>query len=187
MTLDGAVDEDHVVDCRAGPVSGGPRPRPGPSTACPGPRPAPPLSRPCPPPTRTSWDQQQEARHEEDGAGDTCGRGGGVGSGQGGSRAGSVLGQVSLSEVTGAVSCREGADRWRKWKGLPRTPGRRRGVSAACGGRRGRSPGEGATSSPTPVRISTAHKWRREGEGRRHRRQKLVARWGPPPAISHKA
>lgn len=53
-----------------------------------------------------------------------------------------------------------------------------RGVSAACGGRRGRSPGEGATSSPTPVRISTAHKWSREGEGRRRRRQKLVAGWG---------
>lgn len=48
---------------------------------------------------------------------------------------------------------------------MPRNPGHMRGVSAACGGRRGHSPGEGATSSPTPIRISTAHRWSREGEG----------------------
>lgn len=77
VALDRAVDEGHVVDCRAGSVSAGGPPRARP-------RPAPPL----PAPTRTSRDQQQEAGHEEDGAGDTYERGGGAGSGQGGFRAG---------------------------------------------------------------------------------------------------
>lgn len=70
MALDRAVDENHVVDCGAGSVS----------TKAPPPAPLlPPASTP-----RTSWDQQQEAGHEEDGAGDTFGRRGGAGSGQGG-------------------------------------------------------------------------------------------------------
>lgn len=183
VTLDGAVDEDHVVDCRAGPISAGPASGPPPPTSCPGP---PPTCRPRPPPTRTSWDQQQEARHEEDGAGNTCGRAGGVGSGQGGSRAGSPAGSVPGKSPSprskgpfpaGKVLTAGGGGRACQGPLV-----HERGVSAACRGRRGGSPGEGATSSPTPVRISTAHKCSREGEGRRRRRQKLVAGWGPPPA-----
>ena len=187
VTLDGAVDEDHVVDCRAGPVTSCPGLRPAPSRA----RHTTPTSRPRPPPTRTSWDQQQEARHEEDGAGDTCGRPGRVGSGQGGSRAGSPAGSVP-----GKSPSPRSMGSFPAGKVLTAGGGGRacqgplvheRGVSAACGSRRGRLPGEGATSSPTPVRISTAHKRSREGEGRRRRRQKLVAGWGPPPATPHMA
>lgn len=59
VALDRAVDEDHVVDCGAGPVSARLRPSPPP------PRPGPAL---------TSRDQQQDAGHEEDGARDTCRR-----------------------------------------------------------------------------------------------------------------
>lgn len=71
VALDRAVDEDHVVDCGAGPVSAE-----GPPRARPGPAPAPP--RPAPEPIRTSGNQQQEAGHKEDGAGDTCRRRGRV-------------------------------------------------------------------------------------------------------------
>ena len=45
--------------------------------------------------------------------------------------------QVSLSEVKGVVSCREGADRWRRWKGLPRTPGAREGSERCLRGSEG--------------------------------------------------
>lgn len=97
VALDSAVDEDHVVDCGAGSVSA--RPRPGPR-----PRPAP-AGR-----ALTSRDQQQEAGHEEDGAGDTCGRGG-SGREAPGRDAGSPPGQAPRSEVKGVVSCPEGAER----------------------------------------------------------------------------
>lgn len=65
VASDAAVDEDHVVDCGRGLSATSPAhtnhqapPRP------PGPAPGP----------RTSRDQQQESRHEEQGAGDTCRR-----------------------------------------------------------------------------------------------------------------
>lgn len=42
----------------------------------------------------------------------------------------------------------------------------------------GRSPGEGVTSSPTPIRISTAHKRSRKGEGGSRGQER-----GPPTAL----
>lgn len=127
VALDRAVDEGHVVDCRAGSVSaGGPpraRPRPAPARAhshLPGPATGSRARR------RWRWRHLREGRRGRVRAGRLPG-----------GTAGSLPGQVSLSEVKGAVSCREGAERCGRWKGLPRASGHTRGVTAARGGRRG--------------------------------------------------
>lgn len=175
VALDRAVDEDHVVDCGAGPVSaeGPPRARP---------RPAPPRSPFAPPGTNNRKPGTKKMALETPAGGGAESRLGGTGRDSG------VTARASLSAVEGAVSCQEGGSK------LPRGLGARgsrrssslEGTPAACGGRRGRSPGEGATSSPTAIRISTAHRWSREGECVRRGRA-LGAGRGPPPTNPIKA